>query len=262
MGENVENAIFCIGDMSIFGRMLHKTLGWPLYIDSLVPPVDNVLIIGMYDAPSYDYTLELTKQAKHRRIYFCGMDVQMLSRPELLPAATYLCETEGIRRELLKRGVEATICTFPTTNHLEATPYPDAPAIAFYQGNNPRRYGESLVRLIADTFPEVPILTYGIAGMDEEQLQEVVDRSSVFVSFPETDAALASCREYMEAGRRVVGTLDIDYVMTVRRDDPVGIIGKVREALALTEPDYEAAGFYRAYNSDERFIADLTEAIA
>lgn len=260
LGATVDEAIFCLSSMTTFGDMLKDTLNLPLYVEAMVPPCKRVIIIGMYDAPDYTFSLEMTKQAERRIIYFCGMDVKTLSKPEVLPAnATYLCETVGIQKELRLRGVEAEICTFPTKNHYKVTPYPPNPAIAFYQGNNPRRYGQSLVRLISDSFPDVPILTYGIQGMGPAQMQQVVDKVSVFVSFPDTDAALASCREYLEAGRRVVGTLDIPHVMTVRRDDPPGVIETVRCALEFTEPDMESAAYYKDFNSDERYRNQLAE---
>lgn len=257
------NIVWCLGAMAHFGSLLSRTLGWQLFVECPVPSdTDTVLIIGMYDAPDYDFTLENTKRAKRRVIYFCGSDVTALTRPEMLPEATYLCETEGIQRELLEKGVDAQVLMFPTRIHPKVTPLPAEPTISFYAGSDPNKYGAAVLRYIMDCIPEARFHIYHLGQHDEEQMQQVVQLSRVHVRFPRHDGASASVREHLEAGRRVVATTDLPHVKRVSLNDPVGIVRAVRAALKATEPDLKAAGYYAVHNEDERFVREFQAVIA
>jgi hypothetical protein len=251
------NAVWCLSAMQYFGRLLSEALGWPLVIESPVGTCDTVLIVGMYDAPDYDFTLKCTARAKRRIIYFCGTDVEMLVAPELLPEAVYLCEADWIAAELRERGVTASVCTFPTAIHLVPTDFPEKPAVAFYGGNNPLKYGAHYLQILQDSMPDADFWNYGIDHYTPEQMQDLANRTRVYVRLTEHDGAAASAREFMEAGRRAVITADLPYAKVVSRNDPIGIVKAVRDVLNESQVDWSAAAWYHAFNSRERFLSDF-----
>lgn len=253
------NRVWCVAGMVTFGKLLSESLGWPLIVESDVGTCDTVLIVGLYDAPAYEYTLKMTARAKRRIIYFCGTDVQMLTAPEALPAeATYLCETDEIARELAAKGIEASVVMFPTKMHPAATEFPAKPAVAFYQGNNPMKYGAHYVQILSEAFgDDIDIYVYGLETFDARGMQDLVDRTSVYLRLTEHDGGCASAREFMEAGRRAVITADLPHASVVSRIQPVRLLKAVREALAEREPDWDAASYYHAMNSRERFLSEF-----
>lgn len=255
------NAVWCLGAMAHFGQLVADTLGWPLFVECpLGDDVDTAYIIGMYDAPDYDFTLENTSRASRRIIHWCGSDVSALSRPEMLPEAIHLCETEAIRSELLARGVDAQVVMFPTSAQPSVTPLPDEPTISFYAGSDANKYGAAVVRFIMECIPEARWHIYHLGQHTPEQVEQVIALSRVHVRFTRHDGAAASVREHLAGGRRVVATTDLPHVKRVSLADPAGIVRAVRAALKASEPDTEAADYYSRMNSRERFIADFTGA--
>ena len=257
------NAVWCLGAMAHFGSLIAEVLDWPLFVECPIgDDIETVYIIGMYDAPDYDFTLDCTKKARRRVISWCGSDVSALTRPEMLPEATHLCETPAIQNELLAHGIEASIVMFPTRAHPKVTPLPDAPTISFYAGSDANKYGAAVVRFVMECIPEAQWHVYHLGQHAPEQIEQVVDNSRVHVRFTRHDGASASCREHLEGGRRVVATTDLPHVKRVSLNDPVGIVKAVRAALRQDEPDLKAAGYYGVHNAAERFIREFEGAIA
>jgi hypothetical protein len=256
------NAIWCLHAMKHFGTLIADTLGWPIYVECpLGDDVETVYIIGMYDAPDYDFTLDCTKKAKRRVISWCGSDVSMLTRPEMLPDAVHLCETPAMQSELLEKGIDAQIVMFPTRVNPLVTPLVDEPTISFYAGSDANQYGAATVRYVMECIPEAKWHVYHLGQHAPEQIAEVVANTRVHVRFTRHDGASASCREHMEAGRRVVATTDLPHVKRVSLNDPVGIVRAVRTALKAPEPDLKAAGYYSVHNAPERFVAEFNKAV-
>jgi hypothetical protein len=253
----VKDYVWCMEGMAHFGRLVASVLEWDLLIDTPVPDCDTVFIVGLYDPPHYSHTLDMTKRAKRRVIQFCGSDVLFLSKPAMLPDATFTCDGDALKDELWSKGIDATVCTLPTTVHPTVTPYPEKPCVAVYFGGNATRYGSQQVAALQDVFPDVEWLTYPFGEYTAEQMPDVIARATVYLRLTEHDGGAVSSREYLEAGRRVICTADTPYATRVRHDDLTGIIIALRRALRETEPDYEAAAYYHAFNSAERFKADL-----
>jgi len=251
--------VWCVNGMEHFGHVLADALGWPLMVGCPTGTVDVALIVGLYDAPHYHATMDCTKAAKKRIIYFCGSDVMMLSMPDILPDATYLCETEAIRQELLAKGVVVDgVSVFPTARHLGVTPYPKKKAVAFYKGNCALKYGSAYISDLQEIFPEVDFIVYSLGHFSDEDMQQLSNDVSVYLRLPEHDGGACSAREFLEAGRRVVCTAPLPFAHQVSREDPVGIIRAVDKALRQPEPDTEAAEFYARDNSAERWKADFS----
>jgi len=95
----VKNYVWCIDGMAHFGRVVSAAIGWDLLIETPVPDCDTVFIVGLYDPPNYTRTLDMTKRAKRRVIQFCGTDVLYLSRPAMLPEATFTCDSDALRED-------------------------------------------------------------------------------------------------------------------------------------------------------------------
>jgi hypothetical protein len=244
--------------MRHFGELIADTLGWTPYVDCpLGDDIDTAYIIGMYDAPDYDWTLRNTARASRRIIQFCGSDVSALTRPEMLPDAVYLCETEGIQKELAEHGIEAKLLMFPTIVTPDVTPLPEEPVIGFYAGSDGEKYGASMVRFLMEAMPDAKFHVYHLGQYDEATMREVIAGTRVYVRFTRHDGAAASAREYLQAGRRVVATVDLPHVKSVALTDPVGIVRAVRKALKESEPDLDAAAYYAQVNSRNRFFREF-----
>ena len=252
------NAVWCVSGMQHFGRIVSDALGWTLFVDTPVLDADTVYIVGMYDPPNYAHTLDMTKGAKKRLIHWCGTDVQALVRPDMLPEATHVAETPWLRDVLLTKGVSVDGCvTLPTHVHPDVTPLPDDDVVACYLGSNPSKYGESMLRALAELMPDVKFRAYTYGMYDSNEMLDVIADAKVYLRLVYPDGSATSAREYMEAGRRAITTVPVDYATVVRPDDLSAVAAAIRRALRETEPDYEAAAYYHEFNSVERFVDDV-----
>jgi hypothetical protein len=244
--------------MERFGLMYKDVLGWPYFMDRPVGDVDTVYIIGMYDAPDYDWTLENTKRAKRRVIHWCGSDAMSLTRPEMLPEAIHLADSQMVRDILLvKHGIDAKVVQAPTALHPPMTPLPKEPTISVYFGGIAENYGASYVRYLMDCLPEVRWATYQYGQFDDAQMLGLIANSTMTLRLTSHDGSASGTREYLEAGRRVVSFQPIPFAKQVSQEDPVGLLAAVRSALKHTEPHAEAHEFYKEFNSAERFIREF-----
>jgi hypothetical protein len=247
--------------MDFFGRLLSETLGWPLFVGTPTGECDTVLIVGMYDSPSYAHTLDCTKRAKRRVIYFCGSDV-LVANPAMMPDATYLCETQGIRQELRDKGITASVIPFPTRLHLPVEPWPEKPAVAFYGGNDPRKYGVGFMQILDAAHPDIDFYYYTAGQYPESAMAGLAALVTVYVRLTTHDGAAASSREFAEGGRRVITTQDMPHTYLVSRSDPAGFVETFERCLAAEGPDMEAAEYYAKMNDPARFVADIQAVIA
>ena len=253
----MRNVVWCLPAMSYFGTLAKRVLGWELVVGGPVGDCDTCYIVGMYDPPTYDYTLRMTHRAKRRVIHWCGTDVQMLDDPTLFPEAEHLADHQGLVDELLAKGVEAREVMWPTNHHFEVTPLPEKPRIACYLGTDPIKYGGDIFAAIEEAMPEYDFIAYQFGEYDAEGMKRLVDESSIYIRLTAHDGSAASAREFMEAGRRAITTNGIPYAVKVNRHDLTGIIAAIRKAAKQTEPDYDAAAFWHAQNSDERYKGEL-----
>lgn len=247
--------------MEHFGKIVSKALGWPLFIDAPVLDADLVYIVGLYDPPNYAYSLDMTKGAKRRVIHWCGSDVYGLVRPDMLPEATHLCESEWLSEQLHFKGVDAAVCTFPTNIIPEVTPFPERDVVSVYLGSSPTRYGESTVRALADMMPDVTFHVYGFGQYTADEMHEVIAKTKVYLRLCYPDGSATSAREYMCAGRRAICAVPIAHAKRVVMDDLAGIKSAVERALRETEPDYEAAEYHQRFNNPERYAQDVRSAL-
>ena len=243
--------------MSRFSVTDAKLLDWPCYMDCPIGDTDTVYIVGMYDAPFYDWTLENTKRAKSRIIKWCGSDAMALTRPDLLPEATHICDSEFIRRRLLTQGIDAQVIQAATPLHPEMTPLPDTPMVSVYFGGNPENYGASYVRFLQDALPDVRFHVYRYGQYDDDGMLALIDATTVALRLTSHDGSAAGTREFLEAGRYVVTTQEMPHAKQVSLADPNGVIAAIRKALKSTAPNVAAHEFYREHNSAERWLREF-----
>lgn len=256
----IDRVIYCGQSMSHFGQILAGIHKAPLIAGGFVPVCEEVYIVGMYDFPLYLDTIEATKQAKRRIIHWCGSDVMNISRPDMLPPdAIHLCESEALKDELYEFGIDATVCMFPTPVRVPVKPLPAEPIISVYYGSNPKFYGDDMVRKVQEALPDVPWHPFMYGAYPQEQMPEVIERSTMLLRITPHDGSANTAREFMEGGRRVVCTADLPFAKKVRHDDFNQIVGAVAKCLKESEPDYEAASHYAAFNAPERYMAALGE---
>lgn len=253
------NAVYSVAGMSRWSKTDGEILGWPVYTEAPVGDVDTCYIVGMYDAEYYDQTLANTQRARRRIIKWCGSDAMMLARPELLPEATHICDSTFLRRRLLQSGVDARVVQAATPLHPEVTPLPAEPVVGVYFGSVPENYGAGIVRFLIESMPDVKFHTYHYGQYTDEQMLDVIRATSVVLRLTSHDGSAAGTREYLEAGRWCVTTQEMPHTKQVTKTDPVGILRAVRSALKQTEPNMQAAEFYKYQNSAERFLSEFEE---
>jgi hypothetical protein len=242
--------------MLLFGERVATLLNARLYVDAPVGDVDNVFIVGMYDPPRYAHTIKDTARAKHRHIHWCGTDVLLLTNPELLPEATHTCDGDALREELFALGIDATVVWTPTAQRFEVRPLPPEKRVGVYIGSDARKYGASALRAVQEVMDDHEFVVYGHGQVAD--MEGLMGECRAYLRLTRHDGGACSAREYMEAGRRAVITTDLPHAKRVRPDDLVQIVRAVRQATSYDEPDWDAAAFYSAANSDEAFIEGVT----
>lgn len=262
MGKVVElspkrKVVWCLPAMRFFGQLAADTLGWELMVGGPVGDCDTCYIVGMYDIPYYQHTLQMTHRAKRRIIHWCGSDVLHLMNASILPEALHVADSQRLVDELRSKGVEATELMWPTRHHFEVTPLPEKPRIACYLGSDPIKYGADMFAALEQAMPEYEFVAYSFGSHDAEQMAKLVDETSVYVRLTQHDGSAASAREFMEAGRRAITTNGIDYAVQVNPWDLTGIIAAVRKCASESEPDYDAAAYWSAQNADARYKGEF-----
>lgn len=253
----IKNAVYCTAGMQHFGRPVAEILDWPLYVDTQVGHVDKVLIVGMYDPPFYGFTLEATKFAKERVIHWCGTDVAMLVESRALPFATHICDGEALQRELLQKGVEASVVYQPTGIHPPMLPSStDEKVIAFYSGANAEQYGASVVTAAMECLPDWKLFSYKLGQFSPEEMLDVVKECTAYIRLTKHDGGMVSAREFLEAGKPAIVTSDLKYAKVVSPDNLTQVVKAIRDA-GKAELNSEAHEYYKWFNSPERYLEDL-----
>ena len=253
----MRGVVYCLPGMRYFGELAASVLGYELSVGGYVGDCDVCHIVGLYDPPNYDKTLSDTVRAKKRVIHWCGSDVSALQDASVLPEAVHVADSEGLVRELHDKGVDAKCVMWPTKHHFPVTPLPETPRIACYLGSDPIRYGSDMLQALGKAMPDTDIIAYMFGQYTPEQMEELVDSSSVYVRLTAHDGSAASAREFMEAGRRAVVTHELEHAKRIRRDDLGQLIVAVKKAIAEKQPDEAAAAYWHEQNAVERFLCDL-----
>ena len=252
--------VWALPAMRHFGEIYSKALGWPLELGSVIGECDTVFVCGLYDIPDYEQTLASIQGAKHKHIHFGGSDVTHLQFPELLPEATFSCDTPVLRDELFAKGIECDFVLYgPTKFHAEVVPLPKTPHVAVYFGTNPIKYGAEIVRVLQDAMPDVKFVGYSYGAVPDEEMVQLIQECTATLRLVAHDGGSATVREFLEAGRYALTTQPFDFAKQIRRDDVNGIIAALREVFKNKEPNWEAAAFYHEANSEETFRAALLE---
>lgn len=241
------------GLASAFGR----ALGCGVHAGSELPPCDVVHIVGMYDCPTFATTLRSTAAATRRVYHWTGPDAANCFWPERIPRGLHVAASAGVRELLRRRGIEASVVAPPVRVHAPVTPLEGSPVIAIYGGTDPGQYGMSMAQALYECMPDVGFLGYTKDQFAEESMPGVISRAHVYLRLRALEDGCVSSREYLAAGRRVVSTDDLEYVSRVSADDLPGVLAAVKAALAHSEPDTEAAAYWAARNTDERFADEI-----
>ncbi|GAB4278010.1 MAG: hypothetical protein Kow0056_09870 [Coriobacteriia bacterium] len=245
--------VWCVKQNEFFGNLAGRLLDAPVFVDEPVPECERVHILGMVDPPAYGATLEATRAARERVVHWLGPDVLRLEYPGLLPEAIHLCDSEGLRRSLFERGVDAEVVPWPAAHHFPVTPLPDAPVVAVYFGGNAMEYCARTIAVVESMMPGVEFRGFMRGQLDEDEMSELVEGSRVFLRLSHHEGGALTAREFMGAGRRAVIGQHIPYARVVHPDDLLGIVIALRECLAENEPDQEAAEYWRERNDESGF---------
>ncbi len=244
--------------MAHFGKAASEALGWPLYVDAPVGECDNVLIMGMYDAPNYSRTLAATARAKHRIIQWCGTDT-LLVDPLYLPEATHLSSAPVYSRRLFDRtGIEADVVLLPNSAFFaEPLPMPEIPTVGCYLGSHAGKYGGEWLQALSEALPDVRFLTWQYGQYAPEQLPDLYAQITVQVQ-PGLTSAGCTMREMMEAGRHCISNgLDYHGLLQFHELDFGRFVGNVVKELRRKEPDAELAAYWREANDVTRYVEQM-----
>jgi hypothetical protein len=255
----LDRAVYCSASMQHFGRLASKVMGVPLFVNTFCGDVGIIHIIGMYDPYDYTKTLEDTARCRKKIIHWCGSDVQFLRDSSRLPLADHVCDSDNLKQELLGKGVVATTISWPTSMHVEPSPFPEKNTIAFYGGSNPDKYGMSTLAAVQECIPEWEIFAYGAGVFDEEQMRRVISDCKLYIRLTDHDGGMASPKEFMEAGRYAITTHPIPFARVVVKEDIPGLIREIAKVEELSEPDLAASAYYKEFNSEERFLTQMRE---
>ena len=253
----MKGVVWSLTAMEHFARLSADALGWQLILDGPVPDCDVVYIMGMYDPPYYASTLANTKRAKKRVIQWCGSDSKMM-QVDLLPDAIHLASNDLYRDAVRSAGLECETLMMPTANHYEVTPLPETPTISSYFGNNSEAYGAAYIRMLADAFPDAGLMTYHYNEFGPDEMVEITAKTTVQVQLG-NDGGGHSLREAMEAGRYAITTLPLKHATVVHHEDIPRIVREVGKALKKTEPDLQAAEYWKEHNTAEAFVRGFYE---
>ena len=202
------NVVYADNAMAHWGRVIAEARGWPLFLGTPCgDDVDTVHIVGMYDIPHYANTLRNTAKAKRRVISWHGSDARFLSRPDVLPEATHVFDSQQIADHLATFGIEGTVIPVPTTVHAPVTALPDEPVVGCYLGDSSRKYNQQMCLAVAESLPTVGFHFYSAGTFPASEMPEVIAKTSVFLRLTHFEGSCVSAREYKEAGRPVVGGL-------------------------------------------------------
>ena len=253
LGGKVDNVVWSTSAMQTFGISASKALKWPLMVDSPIGDCDNVFIVGMYDPPNYQHTLDCTKRAKHRIIQICGADAKFAEK-DFLPDATYFSSAQMYRRTFFERtGIDAPELLLPCPNDPHPYPLPDTPTVTSYLGSDNSKYGGQYVEALMEALPDVRFYTYGLNTHDAPAMQNVMANTTVQVQLGNGNGG-CSLREAMQAGRHAIGTIDYHGVELFHPDDFAGLVSKVSKALEAKEPDAELAAEWKRRNDPAIFV--------
>ena len=255
----MRNVVFALPGMKYFADGIAEILGWEKMIGGYVGDCDTCLIVGMYDPPYYATTLKMTQRAKRRIIQWCGTDV-LNYQPDwgTLPFAEHIAESESLHDELFAKGIESTTLTLPAFHHFPVTPLPEKKMVVCYLGNNPLAYGNDMFASLGELMGEqADFIGYMHGQYDYKGMAEMCSDSSLYLRLTEHDGGCMSAREFLEAGRPVIASSKLPFAVQVRHDDIVGLVREVRKALAIKEPNLLAHEFYKRFNSNERYLAEM-----
>ena len=253
LGGKVQNIVWCLDSMQTFGETASEALGWPLMVNSPVGECDNVFIVGMYDPPTYQHTLEATARAKHRIIQICGIDAKF-AEPDFLPEATYFSSAECYRRTFFERtGIDAPELLLPCPNDPPVYPMPETPMVTSYLGRENKKYGGQFIEALMEALPDVRFYTYGLGSHDTAAMHNVMAQTTVQLQLGNGNGG-CSLREAMQAGRTAIGTIDYPGVVMFHPDDFTGLIANVKKALERKEPDRELAKKWKRLNDPKVFV--------
>jgi hypothetical protein len=250
-----------MAEMASVARAASEALDLPLMIDAPIGDCERVHVVGMLDAPSFVHTLRNTARARSRVIHWCGPDVALLARVDVLPEAVHVCDSEGLRAELDEWGIHAKVVPWPTPRHFEVTPFPDSKQVSVYLGREGTQYGNSVALALDDALPEATVRPYAFGEFDGEGMRDLVAASRVYFRPTAHDGGAVGAKEYLEAGRRVVMSTPQPFAIHVANDDLPAAVAAVREALSHDEPDHEAAEYWKTENSPDRFRSQMEEVL-
>lgn len=240
--------------MTHWADVLSDALGMTFLCELRVPECEHAIVVGMY-AEDPRAALGYLDGAHKVTVIWCGYDAELVPGELMGPLwdkrFRHLATHERIRRLLHAKGIESSVVNLPTTHHFSVTGLPKEKRVAFYGDES---YGLEMARRVV---PSGDLITYRFGDVTNAGLAEIVSRSRVYLRLHTQDSNAATPREFMEAGRRVVSTIDQPFVFRVRADDEEGIRKALDSALAASEPDMAAAAHYKADNAPERFVRDF-----
>jgi len=245
----MRNVVWALPAMEYFAQAWGEVLGWNVIIGAPIGECDKVFVVGMYDPPLYETTLECIRDAKEVHYHFCGTDVVFFEGPRNLREGTFSADTEALVEELWTKGVKAEKFWLPPIKVYEPTPLPEGQKVACYLGTHPPKYGVSALMSLMTAMPEVQWHNYTFG--EHEDMTEVILGARACVRLTDHDGGCMSAREFMRAGRRALITADIPHAIRLNKQDIPQMVSAIRKALREPEPDMEASAYYAEQDTVE-----------
>jgi hypothetical protein len=250
-------AVWSLAGQAGFASAVARALNCAAYTQEELPPCDVAHIVGMFDCPTFATTLRNTRAAVRRVYHWTGPDAADCFWTDRIPAGTHICPSTRVRALLQERGIEAAVVAPPVRVHARVTPFVGSPVVAVYGGVDPSQYGKGVAQALYECLQGVGFLSYAKDQFAEELMPDVIARARVYLRLRSVEDGCVSSREYLAAGRRVVTTEELEHATRVDRENLPAVLAAVKAALAHPEPDADAAAYWAARNTDERFSDEM-----
>jgi glycosyltransferase involved in cell wall biosynthesis len=268
-----------------------ELLGYDYKPDPFYKPneYDAIYFMGFFLTENMSYFVEKSRDMK-KIIHWIGSDVlqilqmsvtdlENLKQLAQFDKCVHLCQSERLKRELKRAGINATVLSIPLdTDNYEVMDMPEQPCVAVYAPYGNALYNEHLMNVIATNMPDIKFKFFGddyrtgkvmnveYCGMVTDMKEFIKDCSCV-LRYTRHDGFPVSPTEFMLMGRNAITNVDMPHAKIIKYENEatvMGIIKKIVEVLREdihSKPNTKAAKFYQRYLSPQKFKKRLERMI-